>query len=101
MGGCDMGTYPTVEELKMIREYDIFNNDIGGLLELIKSIWWGSGWGFSLKGKKVLYLELHTGGWSGNEDIIEALRVTMFWAFYWKKTIRGGHYFFKIRQHTK
>lgn len=56
---------------------------------------------FVLKGKNVLRLELHTGGWSGNEDIIEELHSTnkhMFWLFHWQKSKRGGHYYFKINR---
>jgi len=41
-------------------------------------------------------LELHTGGWSGNEDIIEALKKSYFWIFYWEKSVKGGHYYFTI-----
>lgn len=42
------------------------------------------------------YLELHTGGWSGNEMVIMALEKTFFWFFYWQKSERGGHYYFTI-----
>jgi hypothetical protein len=44
-------------------------------------------------------LELHTAGWSGNEDTIGALQSNaMFWALYWQKSERGGHYYFIVRQ---
>jgi len=37
----------------------------------------------------------HTGGWSGNEDIIAALRES--WLFSWllERYDRGGHYYFR------
>jgi hypothetical protein len=41
-------------------------------------------------------LELHTGGWSGNEEIVQVLEETFFWYFYWQKSERGGHYYFEV-----
>ena len=93
-----MINYPTEEELDYIKNYNILENDIIDLIEFIRSIWWPSGWGFKLSGKNVLKLELHTGGWSGNEDIIYALKQTkLFWVACWVKSVRGGHYYFEIR----
>ena len=40
-------------------------------------------------------IELHTGGWSGNEDLIRALQKSYFWSF-WRISKVGGHYYFKI-----
>jgi len=38
---------------------------------------------------------LHTAGWSGNEDIINAMRKNyIFWVLYWEQSNRGGHYIF-------
>jgi hypothetical protein len=91
----DEDGYPTEEELKILKDWDA--KDIQGLLDFLKDIWWESGWGYKLRGKKVLKLELHTGGWSGNEEIIGELQGTMFWALYWQKTLRGGHYYFIIK----
>ena len=43
-------------------------------------------------------LELHTGGWSGNEDIIRALqRNKAFWKLL-EKEEAGGHYYFKLKK---
>ena len=40
----------------------------------------------------------HTGEWSGNESIIsEMKRNSLFWSFCWRKSITGGHFWFKIR----
>ena len=37
-----------------------------------------------------------TGGWSGNEDIIDAMRCnTMLWMLYWCSSERGGRYIFE------
>lgn len=87
--------YPTAKEIDNIRKWDY--KEITGLLDLIESIWWRANSGFILTGKRILKLELHTGGWSGNEEIIEALQFNiMFWTMYWQKSERGGHYYFRI-----
>ena len=47
--------------------------------------------------KNCLILELHTGGDSHNESLIDALQEnTVFWTMFWHQTVRGGHYSFKI-----
>jgi hypothetical protein len=95
--------YPIEIELKEIETFDIEKQPIEHLLDLLEKIWWASEWGFKREiGKNILdspciKLELHTGGWSGNEDIIEALKKTkMFWFLFWQKSERGGHYYFEI-----
>ena len=42
--------------------------------------------------------EIATGGWSGCEDVIGALRGnTMFWMICWKMSRRGGYYEFETK----
>jgi len=42
--------------------------------------------------------EFHTGGWSGNESIIEALQDNgLFWILCWVMSSRGGHFVFEVR----
>ena len=41
-------------------------------------------------------LEIHTFGWSGNEEIIPYLKKTEIWTFKLRATQVGGHYFFNI-----
>lgn len=89
--------YPTEEELKKIEEWDFRKNSIQDFLTFLESIWWMPDWGFKLKGKRVLKLELHTGGWSGNESIMEAIEKNfVFWMVCWRQSNRGGHFYFKI-----
>lgn len=83
--------YPTDEALLFIESYDLKNRGVEDLLNFIGEIWYFEDWGFIRDGNK---LELHTGGWSGNEDIIRALRPTFFWTFCWESERRGGHYYF-------
>lgn len=94
--------YPTRTELQAIQEWNILEKPVKDLLDYIKDLWWMPGWGFSLKGKRVLRLELHTGGWSGNENIIDALKHNyLFWSLNWERSRRGGHYWFRIRPMVK
>lgn len=89
--------YPTEEQLEKIRKWDVLKDGISALIVYVKSLWWTPEWGWKLAGKQVLRLQLHCGGWSGNEDIIGALRDNyLFWAFCWVKSTRGGHYWFRI-----
>jgi len=93
--------YPTEEELERIENWD-HTLPVMKLLDDIESLWhwseWGfkKYWGFNSLRRRVLKVELHTGGWSGNEEIIGALQKTVFWNLYWEKSIRGGHYYFEI-----
>ena len=94
----DHDGYPTEEALGLIENYDMITNDYTfvPLIEFIREIWhWDSY--FKLTGKRVLKLQLHTGGWSGNEEIVAALMKTpIFWSLCWVKSERGGHYYFEI-----
>jgi hypothetical protein len=95
----DEDGYPDDYDLKIIAEWDVLKQGYEGLLKCIGSIWWGGDCGgFKWRGK---WLELHTWGWSGNEDIIDALQKTYFWSFFWKKSIRGGHYWFELISYLK
>jgi hypothetical protein len=82
----------TDQELKAII---FWNGNARDLISYIQQIW---SWPTLIKcsGKKVLYFELHTGGLSEHEDIIRTLERTIFWSLFWEKTVRGGHYYFKI-----
>lgn len=92
--------YPDKKDLKKIREWDVVN-DLPGLLQFLKSIWWQPAWGFVLTPLET-ELELHTGGWSGNEDIMEALQANeMFWTLFWYSSERGGHYKFHFYNYTE
>jgi len=99
--------YPTEEELKIIENWDFntnFTEEIPKFLTFIKDLWWMSDWGWTEKkeeenGNNVTNLYLSTGGWSGNEDLIDAMKNTFFWKFCWKQHRRGGHYIFEILKH--
>lgn len=93
--------YPTEQTLKAIKNFDLMKKQdkILELIELIRENWKYADDGyFKLKGKKIKRLELHTAGFSDNEDIINALQKNdLFFMLFWEKSVRGGHYYFKIK----
>ncbi len=90
-----MNDYPTDEELKKIAEWPLkTREDYIGLMEYVASIW---KWGAEVKGKHIKTLRLATGGWSGNESIIQALNENyMFGMVCWQLSKRGGLHIYKL-----
>ena len=94
----DKDHYPDKKSLTQIRKWDIPTQGVQGLLDLVEENTNHPDFSISIKGKKVIRFEYHTGGWSGNEDVISALRRNiLFWPLFWEKSTRGGHYYFKIK----
>lgn len=87
--------YPEEHELKKIREWP--KQDFIGIAEYVKSLWDIDHY-VSINGNDI---EMHTHGWSGNEEIITELSNTFFWFFCWIKSERGGHHYFKLPEITK
>lgn len=92
--------YPTDETLKVIREWDY--NDFAGFVQYLSEAWRYPEY-FRVEvetdGDSALIINASTGGWSGNEDIIGALRDNvMFWALCWEQSRRGGHYIFRVKK---
>lgn len=86
--------YPTEEELKRLREWPM--EDPRGWLEFAHSIWWCAEWGWP-DGVGPGHIHASTGGWSGNEDIIDAMQDNwILWHQTWDTTRRGGHYTFLL-----
>lgn len=89
-------SYPTTKKLDNIA---LLANEVQtpeiteSLIKIIHNTWWMPDYGFRFHNKK---LELHTGGWSGNESIIASIKNSIFWRLFWKKSTRGGHYYFEI-----
>lgn len=109
----DEDGYPEKTELEYIKNFKCDKNNVFTLLDFVHDIWWCPEWGF-VEGKRVddffttdmlnhrkkrkyKTLQLSTGGWSGNEDIIRALMDNKyFFLFYWVSSTRGGHYCFEF-----
>jgi hypothetical protein len=95
---CDSNGYPTEDGLKLLSEWNIAKEGLPTMLKVIQSMWRGNNPGFILSGKRVQHLQLHTGNFPGNEEIINALQKNeIFWGRYWRTFKKGGHYYFTIR----
>lgn len=95
----DSEGYPTDEFLKWVEEFNPLDYQLKNFINVLFENWMHGKYGYKLKKKYAGYcaLELHTLGWSGNESIIKALESNIFFfMLYWKKTERGGHYYFSI-----
>jgi len=96
--------YPTEQDIETIQHLDAHKFRPGAeiILELFEASGCGSG---KFEGPDKMgnfSLTLHTGGWSGCEDMIAALEnadpaESLWWMMYWHSTTRGGHYVFKGR----
>lgn len=77
-------------------EISTFNtNDFQQGINIIEKYWNQNYGTFDIEGKDgILTLELTTGGWSENEEIIDILCNTMFWFLWWQESKRGGYYKF-------
>lgn len=95
--------YPTEEWLNYIKNYK--PDESLPLLTFVEKIlvdgWYMSDCGFKLykryKGKRKL--ELHTGGWSGNEETIAAIKSNMWLTHFQMRYVMwrtGGHYYFEL-----
>jgi len=87
--------YPTDETLDGIRNCSISSpSDCEELMKLVvEPIWTFKN--YIMKDDKTGYWFVSTGGWSGNEDIIEALQENaLFMTLYWIQSRTGGHYIF-------
>lgn len=93
--------YPTQEYLNFIKNYHPEKISIKTFVETISKGWNHRDWGFKLgrKYKGIRKLELHTGGWSGNEDVIEAIIENIYLTHFsmkYKMWRTGGHYYFEV-----
>ncbi len=96
--------YPTRKELKYIRDFDILKEDPLILMKYIKERWcWHDFFTIRkksprlFKDRKVWGIKMITGGWSGNEDLIRALKGNkFFFLLYHKRWEAGGLWYFEI-----
>lgn len=83
--------YPTEAALDKIRAWgfrsDHVIEDSLALMEFVRTLWWHPTL-FTIGHNSWV---VHTGGWSGNESLIEALQDNaVFWSFCWFASQRGG-----------
>jgi hypothetical protein len=105
----DQDGYPTQEALDYLQNWwlgyhgevwlqgefsELNKNNITSLLKYMKRLWHFDDWGFIVN-EAEKKLELHTGGWSGNEEVLSYFKNTAFAQFYWKMSKAGGHYYYE------
>jgi len=96
MNCWDEDGYPTEEFLDSIRNWS-WKNSFVDLMAHIKPYWKYSDFGYWTQDGDTY--SISTGGWSGNEDIIRALKENgIFWSICWYSSRRGGHYEFEIKE---
>lgn len=103
----DDDSYPTEDDLKTIREWEFYQ--VEGVsaydrylefMEFIKRKWWMPSWGWHTRDDRPGKYYISTGGWSGNESLISAMKQNwMFWHICWQMSRVGGHYIFQLPQH--
>lgn len=97
----DQDGYPTQDFLKWIEEYDTVKGDVFLYIQTILDNWYHGDYGWRIqrvyRGERKVFIS--TCGWSGNEDMIEAMQKNyIFWAVSYFSHQRGGHYVFKVKQ---
>lgn len=99
----DPDGYPDEAELERIANWP--ESDLQDLFEFIRARWkyaeseyWNEyEVGAGPAKTRVRCYKLSTGGWSGNESLIDALQQNeMAWLVTWWSSRRGGHYEFRI-----
>ena len=77
-------------------EIEILNtNNFNKCVSIIEKHWNQDYGTFNIEGKNGnITLELTTGGWSENEEIIDILCNKFFWFLWWQESKRGGYYKF-------
>lgn len=87
----DRDGYPTDETLTAIRFWP--HTDFAALCEFARAAWHYPDYITMKDG----VLTAATGGWSGNESVISALRQNrVFWGLCWRESVRGGRHVFEL-----
>lgn len=83
----DEDGYPEPEEIAAIAEFD--GDNPHEWMDLIRPLWWAES---SLFEHSNGHYWLHTGGWSGNEELVAAMRGHFHWYTGFRSHHCGGHY---------
>src|SRR5947209_2848293 len=83
--------YPTDEELQCIKDWPFV--DVDNVFAFVKSLWH---WGVPPEWERDGVLYLATGGWSGNEDIIDAMNENIAIRSRWICSMRGGAHEYEL-----
>ena len=98
----DSNGYPTEELLDYISRLSPLEHDPFEIAEYINECWhWNNMSRWINRNSHEGCWTISTGGWSGNESIISALRKSLWWMCYWYQERAGGHFWFKIKRLEK
>jgi acid stress-induced BolA-like protein IbaG/YrbA len=91
--------YPSEETLRSISSRPAFaRGECRAVLADAEGLWSDYG-AIRLDGDRFTFV---TGGWSGNDEIIDAMRSNqIFWHQCWESTHRGGKYVFELPKESK
>lgn len=99
----DSGEYPTEDTIKTISEWLIAGySDCYELLDFVRKAWcypeyFSIQCGVDVFEKACNKYHISTGGWSGNESLIQGMKENViFWSMCWEQSRRGGHYIFEL-----
>lgn len=97
----DENGYPTDEWLDFIKTYK--PDETLPIIRFVDSLlvdgWYCYGFKLGRKYRGKRKLELHTGGWSGNEEIIAAIKSNIMLTHFKMRYVMwkvGGHHYFEI-----
>jgi len=86
--------YPSDGELDAIAD---FEGTPHALVDALIELWWTPKLVAVTEGKKNVTVHLVTGGWSGNESLVDAAdRGTLFHTLFWRRSSSGGLHVYKI-----
>ena len=92
--------YPTEEsldELKKVLSGNEFAKSTEAFYAALEENYYADCYGLTkvdVRGELMNVWAYHTGGWSGNEDIIRILKQSWIWGIYLERYDSGGHYYF-------
>lgn len=104
----DENGYPTEESLERLEEAlkigksaDEWKRAVNVFYEAVKENVYSDYCGperVEVRGETKDVWGYHTGGWSGNEDIINVLKRSCLWGSLIERYDSGGHYYFKPKE---
>lgn len=96
----DRDGYPTEETLSAIQLWSSGRSYMQ-LLDFVMQAWHWPEYAEKVEedeNERTVYI-FRTGGWSGNESLIGALRLNpVFWTLCWLESYRGGRHLFEVRR---
>ena len=99
--------YPDSADIEALKKYNVLKQGVDDFIKLLASAW-NSDMGrmdthiiedTGMIVNRSIQIELATGGWSGNEEVISALHDNewFLWSMFWQKSERGGLHVFQFK----